>query len=71
MPVRFIDASALGALIFIFGEPKAEEIARTLGNSPVEAPALIWFKMASICAGYLKGELITLDGKMQRAAKIL
>ena len=122
MPVRVVDASALGALIF--GEPKGEEIARTLGDSPMAAPALIWFELASIClrkikahpaqreqilrafmmagklaieivevdhwavvnladetglttydASYLwlarrlKGELITLDGKMQRAAK--
>jgi predicted nucleic acid-binding protein len=124
MPVRVVDASALGALVF--GEPKAEEIAKTLGDSPMAAPALIWFELASIClrkikahpaqrdqilsafmmggklaieivevdhwavvnlaeetglttydasylwlAGYLKGELITLDGKMQRAAKSL
>ena len=124
MPVRVVDASALGALVF--GEPKAEEIARTLGDSPMAAPALIWFELASIClrkikahpaqrdqilrafmmagnlaieivevdhwavvnladetglttydasylwlARHLKGELITLDGKMQRAAKSL
>jgi predicted nucleic acid-binding protein len=124
MPVQVIDASALGALVF--GEPKAEEIARALGDSPMTAPALIWFELASIClrkmkahpaqrdqilsaflmagklaieiidvdqgavvnladetglttydASYLwlarrlKGELITLDGKMQRAAKSL
>lgn len=122
MPVRIVDASALGALVF--GEPKAEEIAKTLEDSPMAAPALIWFELASIClrkikahpaqrdqilgaflmagklaieiievdhwavvnladetglttydasylwlAGHLKGELITLDGKMQRAAK--
>jgi len=122
MPVRVVDASALGALVF--GEPKAEEIAKTLGDSPLAAPALIWFELASIClrkikahpaqrdqiltaflmagklaikivevdhwpvvnladetglttydASYLwlarqfTGELITLDGKMQRAAQ--
>ncbi len=122
MPVRVVDASALGALVF--GEAKAEEIARNLEDSPMAAPALIWFEVASIClrkikahpaqrdqilgaflmagklaieiievdhwavvnladetglttydasylwlAGHLKGELITLDGKMQRAAK--
>jgi predicted nucleic acid-binding protein len=122
MPVRIVDASALGALVF--GEPKAEEIAKALGDSPLAAPALIWFELAGIClrkikahparrdqilgaflmagklaieivevdhwavvnladetglttydasylwlAGHLKGELITLDGKMQRAAK--
>jgi predicted nucleic acid-binding protein len=122
MPVRIVDASALGA--FVFGEPKAEEIAKTLGDSPMAAPALIWFELASIClrkikahpaqrdqilrafimagklaieivevdqgavvnladetglttydasylwlARHLKGELITLDSKMQRAVK--
>jgi predicted nucleic acid-binding protein len=124
MPVRVVDASALGALVF--GEPKAEEIARTLGDSPMAAPSLIWFELASIClrkikahpaqrdqilnaflmagklaieivevdhwavvnladetglttydasylwlAEHLKGQLITLDVKMQRAAKFL
>ena len=124
MPVRIVDASALGALVF--GEPKAEEIAKTLGDSPLAAPALIWFELVSIClrkikshpaqgdqilgafvmagklaieivevdhgsvvnlagetglttydasylwlAGHLKGELITLDAKMQRASKSL
>ncbi|MBM4331012.1 MAG: type II toxin-antitoxin system VapC family toxin [Deltaproteobacteria bacterium] len=124
MPVRVVDASALGALVF--GEPKAEVIARILGDSPMAAPALIWFEVASIClrkikahpaqreqilrafmmagklaieivevdhcavvnlaaeaglttydpsylwlARHLNGELITLDGKMQRAAKSL
>lgn len=46
MPVRVVDASALGALIF--GEPKAEEIARTLAGSTLVAPALLWFEMASV-----------------------
>ena len=110
----------------VFGEPKAAEIAKTLGDSPLRAPALIWFELAGICwrkikahpaqrdqilsafrmagklaieivevdhwavvtladktgltnydasylwlAGHLKGELITLDAKMQRAAKSL
>ena len=124
MPVRIVDASALGALVF--GEPKAEEVAGTLGDSSLAAPALIWFELASICwhkikahpakrtqilsafslaeklaieivevdhgaivnlaektglttydasylflAWHLKGELITLDAKMQRASKAL
>lgn len=122
MSVRIVDASALGALVF--GEPKAEEVARTLRDSSLAAPALIWFELASIClrkmkahpaqgdqilsaflmgrklaieiaevdhyavvnlanetglttydasylwlAGHLKGELITLDGKLQKAAR--
>ncbi len=52
MPVRVVDASALGALVF--GEPKAEVIARTLGDSPMAAPALIWFELASICLHKIK-----------------
>ena len=47
MPVRVVDASALGALVF--GEPKAEEIARVLGDAHMVAPALLWFEMASLC----------------------
>ena len=52
MPVQVIDASALGALVF--GEPKAGEIARTLGDSPRAAPPLIWFELASICRRKIK-----------------
>jgi predicted nucleic acid-binding protein len=52
MPVRIVDASALGALVF--GEPKAEEIAGVLGGSPLAAPALIWFELASICLQKIK-----------------
>jgi len=52
MSVRVVDASALGALVF--GEPKAEEIARTLEDSPMVAPALIWFELASICLPKIK-----------------
>ena len=47
MPVRIVDASALGALVF--GEPKAEEVARSLSNGPLVAPPLLWFEVASIC----------------------
>lgn len=47
MPVRVVDASALGALVF--GEPKAGEMARALSNGPLAAPALLWFELASIC----------------------
>lgn len=52
MPARVVDASVLGALIF--GEPKAEEIARALGDSPMASPALIWFEWASICSRKIK-----------------
>jgi predicted nucleic acid-binding protein len=47
MPVRVVDASALGALVF--AEPKAEKIARDLEGSSLVAPALLWFEVASIC----------------------
>ncbi|KPK94620.1 MAG: hypothetical protein AMJ94_01185 [Deltaproteobacteria bacterium SM23_61] len=47
MPVRVVDASALGALVF--GEPKAEEMVKALSNGPLVAPALLWFELASIC----------------------
>jgi len=52
MPVRVVDASALGALVF--GEPKAEEVAKSLGDSPMAAPALIWFELASVCLSKMK-----------------
>jgi len=47
MPVKVVDASAIGALLF--GEPKAQEIADILGNAALAAPALLWFEVASIC----------------------
>ena len=47
MPVRVVDASALGALVF--GEPKAEEMAKALSHGPLVAPALLWFELTSIC----------------------
>ena len=46
MPVRVVDASALGALVF--GEPKAEEMANALSTGTIAAPALLWFELASI-----------------------
>ncbi len=53
MPVRVVDASALGALVF--GEPKAEEIAKALANSPLVAPGLLWFELTSICLRKIMG----------------
>jgi len=47
MPVRVVDASALGALVF--GEPKAGEMAKALSDGPLVAPSLLWFELASIC----------------------
>ncbi len=46
MPVRVVDASALGALVF--NESKAEEIANALSMGTIAAPALIWFELASV-----------------------
>jgi len=46
MPVRIVDAFALGVLIF--GEPKAKQIASALEGSPMAAPALIRGKYTSL-----------------------
>ena len=52
MRVKIIDASALGALVF--GEPKAAKIAGMLAETPIVAPALLWFELASICLKKMK-----------------
>ena len=52
MHVKIIDASALGALVF--GEPQAAEIAGVLAETPIVAPALLWFELASICLKKIK-----------------
>ena len=52
MRVKIVDASALGALVF--AEPKAAEIAGVLAETPIVAPALLWFELASICLKKLK-----------------
>ena len=46
MPVKVVDASALGALVF--GEPGAEMVAKELSRSTLVAPQLLWFELASI-----------------------
>jgi predicted nucleic acid-binding protein len=46
MPVKVVDASALGALAF--GEPGAETVADRLSKSTLVAPQLLWFELASI-----------------------
>ena len=46
MPVKVVDASALGALVF--GEPGAETVAKQLSGSTLVAPQLLWFELASI-----------------------
>jgi predicted nucleic acid-binding protein len=46
MPVKVVDASALGALVF--AEPGAETVASQLSKSTLVAPQLLWFELASI-----------------------
>jgi predicted nucleic acid-binding protein len=46
MPVKVVDASALGALVF--GEPDAKTVAKQLSESKLVAPHLLWFELASI-----------------------
>ena len=46
MPVKVVDASALGALVF--GEPDAQTVAKQLSESALVAPHLLWFELASI-----------------------
>ena len=46
MPVKVVDASALGALVF--GEIGAETIAKQLSRSSLVAPQLLRFELASI-----------------------
>lgn len=46
MPVRVVDASALGALLF--GEPEAEEISARLSDATLLAPTLLAFELASV-----------------------
>jgi predicted nucleic acid-binding protein len=52
MPVRVVDASALGALVF--GEPKAEEIAEALAEAQMAAPGLLWYELANLCLVKIK-----------------
>ncbi len=47
MPVKVVDASALGALLF--GEPDGASVARRLEDGELIAPALLGFELANIC----------------------
>ena len=64
MPLRVVDASALGALIY--GEPKAEEIARALADSTLVAPSLLWFELASVTLKKIKAHP-TQEGQILKA----
>ena len=52
MPVKVVDASAIGALVF--GEPAAEEIAAKLSEATLAAPALLPFELANIAVKKLR-----------------
>ena len=52
MPVKVIDASAIGALLF--GETEGPNIARQLSGHRLVAPELLFFEVASICLKKLK-----------------
>ncbi len=47
MPVKVVDASALGALVF--AEPEAEDVMNELSDTMLIAPSLIHYELASIC----------------------
>jgi len=47
MPVKVVDASALGALIF--AEPEAKDVEKELSGARLIAPSLIQYELASIC----------------------
>lgn len=47
MPVKVVDASALGAVTF--GEPEGEALVAMLSGSLLVAPLLLWFEFSSIC----------------------
>ena len=47
MPVKVVDASALGALVF--AEPDAEVVMNSLSDAVLIAPSLIHYELASIC----------------------
>ncbi len=47
MAARVVDASALAALLF--GEPKAQAVARGLEGHRLFAPELLMFELANVC----------------------
>ena len=46
-PVKVVDASALGALLF--GEPEAEAVAGRLVDARLVAPPLLGFELTNVC----------------------
>ncbi|MHB1543610.1 MAG: type II toxin-antitoxin system VapC family toxin [Gammaproteobacteria bacterium] len=68
MPVKVVDASAIGALLF--GEPEGREIASRLRESDLVAPTLLPFEVASICVKKLKRH-VELHDKLLGALRLL
>lgn len=52
MPVKIVDASAIGALVF--GEPAAAEVAAKLSGATLAAPALLALEIANIALKKLR-----------------
>lgn len=52
MPVEVVDASALGAVLFV--EPEADRVAARIDAGTLVAPALLDFELASICLKKLR-----------------
>ena len=51
-PIKIVDASALGALVF--GEPEAEEVSAVISNCSMVAPYVPWFELSTICLKKIK-----------------
>lgn len=52
MPVEVVDASALGAVLFV--EPEADRVAPRIDAGTLVAPALLDVELASICLKKLR-----------------
>jgi len=71
MPVKVVDASALGALVF--GEPEADAVSAEISDDTLVAPSLIWFELAGICLKKIRqspGEKSNLLKAFQLAQKL-
>ena len=52
MPVKVVDASAVGALLF--GEPKGSAVASALEDADLAAPALLEVEISSVCLSKIR-----------------
>ena len=59
MAVRVFDASAMAALLF--GEAEGEQVAESLGDSVLAAPALIQYEIGSVCLKKCRIEPASVD----------